>query len=119
MEKLEIKLGDRTFRVRPLTLGQLRELGIGSANSTSQMAAAKTGEREALVWDRWIEIILLGIGPEHPDVTRDNLLATHMTTKGLVDAVNEILEFAGIEMKEKGAGEALAAASSGETFTGA
>jgi hypothetical protein len=119
-EPLKISLGGQDYRIRPLNLRQLRDLGIGAAVAGEKQLSADPAEREAALWDRWIDIILLGINPEHADITRENLLAMHTTSRELVTAVNQILEFAGVEMEEKKPGEpAAAAGSTGVTSTGA
>src|SRR5260370_40015202 len=71
-----IALGGRQFELRPLKLGQLRHL----LDALDDMAGKSGG---ALI-EAAAQIVTVGVGPAHPDLTRDAVLHLEAT----VDALN-------------------------------
>jgi hypothetical protein len=120
-DQIKIQLGGKEFTVQRLDVGQLRELGIGAARATVRKASLDPAEAEAAAWDRWIEIILLGIGPDHPETKTEDILRLKTTLNELTNAVNRILDFTGLEpgKTEQPPGEPEAAGSTGAGSTAA
>jgi hypothetical protein len=97
-----ITLGGRRFEVRPLKLGQLRDL----LDALDGMAGKSGG---ALI-EAAAEIVMAGLGPAHPDLTTGAVLDLEATLEELNAAVAAILQIAGL----KSAGEAQPVASPGD-----
>jgi len=100
-----IALGGRQFEIRPLKLGQLRHL----LDALDDMAGKSGG---ALI-EAAAQIVTVGLGPAHPDLTRDAVLDLEATVEELNAAVAAILRIAGLRPKDDAAGEAQPVASRG------
>lgn len=98
-----LRLGGREFELRPLTLGQLRELLDAIAD-----LGGKSGG--ALI-DAAARIILAGLTRSHPDLTVDAILALEMSLGEANAAVATILRAAGLSPADAPAGEARPVAS--------
>ena len=83
-----IALGGRQFEVRPLKLGQLRQL----LDALDAMAGKSGG---ALI-EAAAQIVAVGLRPAHPDLTQETLLDLEATIDELNAAVATILRIAGL-----------------------
>ena len=98
-----IALGGRQFEIRPLKLGQLRHL----LDALDDMAGKSGG---ALI-EAAAQIVTVGVGPAHSDLTRDAVLDLEATVDELNAAVAAILRIAGLHPKDNPSGEAQPVAS--------
>jgi len=101
-----IGLGGHRFEVRPLKLGQLRHL----LDALEGMAGKSGG---ALI-EAAAQIVMAGLGPAHPDLTREAVLDFEATFEELNAAVTAILRVAGLHPMEYAKGEARPVAIPGE-----
>ncbi len=102
-DSLTIHLGAREFTVQPLTIGQLRDLHVGAAQSMAEGIAD--------VWDRNIRIIVTALKEDHPDVTSDVIMKLRgVTFDEITAAVRAIFNFSGLVKQENESGEAKAEA---------
>lgn len=103
-----IVLGGRRFALRPLTLGQLRRVLPAFAR------AAGLAQEDAI--DAAIDILAAALERDHPETTREALLACEMRPAELIAAVDAIARLSGLVAEENAAlGET--AASAGASFT--
>jgi hypothetical protein len=84
-----IALGGRQFEVRPLKLGQLRHL----LDALDTMAGKSGG---ALI-EAAAQIVAVGLGPTHPELSTEALLDLEATVDELNTAVAAILRVAGLK----------------------
>ena len=109
-----IALGGRTYSVRRLTIGQLREIGIGTNSAADVLAKTTAAERETAAYDAMISTISAALRRDHPEITAQSILEIETDFAELRDAHRAVLELAGLLP----AGEAKAASSDGATSTG-
>lgn len=103
-----ITLGGRAFKLRPLTLGQLRVVLPAFAR------AAGLAREEAI--DAAIDIIEAALSRDAPEITRAVLLEAEMLPAELIAAVDTIARLSGLVQQEVTApGEAQASAGAGST----
>src|SRR5436190_16941169 len=102
-----IRLGGREFALRPLTLGQLRQL----LDALDAMAGAAGG---GLI-DAAARLVAAGLAASHPELTVEAVLDCTASLSELNAAVAAILRIAGLHPKELGQGEAEPVASAGAT----
>lgn len=103
-ESLTITLAGASFTVRRLTLRQMRDLQIGSAQALS--APEGVADRIALAYDADIGIIVCALSRDNPDVTAEALYDMETTRQEIGAAAVEILKFSGLV--KSGEGEAPA-----------
>jgi hypothetical protein len=84
-----IRLGARSFALRPLKLGQLRHL-LDALDAMSGKSSGGLIEAAA-------KVIAAGLAPAHPDLTADALLECEATLAELNAAVAAILQIAGLQ----------------------
>ncbi len=109
-ETITITLGGRVFTIRPLTLRQIRDLGVGLVKAAARPTDAAAAEREA--YDRMVETVAGGLARDYPEITAEALLDMEVSLAELQRARLAVLEHSGlIESK----GEAAAGASTGAT----
>jgi hypothetical protein len=107
-----VALGGRDFAIRPLTLRQLRDLGVALA--TMQEPPAGAAEREKLAYDRMVEGLAIALRRDAPEMTADAIYDLEATLPELRAAWTALLAHSGLVP----AGEApAAAASAGATST--
>jgi hypothetical protein len=108
-EKAKIKLGGQTYTVRPLTLGQIREIAIASATLFTPGGTSR--EREAQAMDMMIEAVSAGLRRDAPEVAA-NILEVETTMQELTEAYRTVQRLAGLFVPNEDAapGEAQAAA---------
>ena len=82
-EKAKITFGGKTYTVRPLTLGQIRDIAIASATLLTMGGTAR--EREAQAIDMMIEAIGAGLARDAPEVAA-NMLAVETSMPELSEA---------------------------------
>jgi hypothetical protein len=93
-----VTLGDRSFDLRPPTLGQLRRV----LDALEAMNGAAGGALIAAA----AEIVAAGLAPAHPGLTADALLDLEAGIDELNAAVVAVLRTAGLRPLETPAGEA-------------
>lgn len=104
-----ITLAGRDYKVRPLTLGQLRII---------LPAFARAGRIDADSGvDSAIDIVSAALSRDHAEITRDALLDMEVTPKELTGAVGAIALLSGLVAGDAQAGEAGAAPSAGAEST--
>jgi len=108
-----INLGGRTYEVRRLTIGQLREIGIGTTAAADLLAKSTAAEREAAAYDAMIATILAALARDTPGITAQSILEIETDFAELRDAHRTVLALAGLLP----AGEAAAAPPDGATST--
>ncbi len=101
-----IALGGRNFEIRPLKLGQLRQL--------LDALEGMTGKSGGALIEAAAQIVMAGLGPAHPDLTTDAVLDLEATLDELNAAVAAILRIAGLRPMENAKGEARPVASTEE-----
>lgn len=84
-----ISFGGRRFELRPLKLGQLRPL----LDALDGMVGRSGG---ALI-EAAADIVVAGLGPTHPELTRDGVFGLDATLAELNAAVAAILRTAGLQ----------------------
>jgi hypothetical protein len=115
-EPVTITLGGRSFTLRPLTIGQFRQIypaifkGAGLASDEG--------------YDQAIRCIAAALGRDHPEMTLDAVLGLETTTGELAAAFIAVMRLSGLKMGgspgEAMAGPAASAAgSAGPTSTDA
>lgn len=105
-----IRLGGREFALRPLRLGQLREV----VDALDRMAG-KTGG--ALI-DAAAELIAAGLAPAHPEIDAPAVLELEASLDELNAAVAAVLRIAGLQPVGEAGPVAAAAAVPGESSAG-
>jgi hypothetical protein len=108
-EKAKIKFGGQTYTVRPLTLGQIREISVASASLLSIGGTAR--EREGQAIDMMIEAVAAGLVRDAPEVAA-NMLEVETTMQELTEAYRTVQRLAGLFIPQEDAapGEKSAAA---------
>ncbi len=86
-----IRISAREFALRPLTLGQLREILPAFAR------AAGLAKEEAI--DAAIDILAAALSRDAPEMTRDALLDAEMLPSELVAAIDTIARLSGLVME--------------------
>lgn len=102
-----VTLGSRKFQLRPLKLGQLREL----LDALDEMSGKSAG---ALV-EAAARVVAAGLAPAHPDLTPETILDLEAGVDELNAAVAAVLQVAGLRAREPQEGEARPVASPGQT----
>ena len=97
MSETTIKLGARTYSIRPLTLGQLRVVLPAFAR------AARLNAADGI--DAAIDILAAALARDHASLGRDTLLELEMLPAELATAVAQIAELSGLVPKDGAAGE--------------
>jgi hypothetical protein len=90
-----ITLGGRDFRLKPLTLGQLRPL-LDALDAASAVAAPPGN-----MIDTAVRILQAGLAGAHPNLTPDELLALEATVAEVNAAVAAVLRLAGLVPREE------------------
>jgi len=108
-----IVLGGRTYPVRRLTIGQLREIGIGATAASDLLARSTAAEREAAAYDAMIATIVAALARDTPEITAQSILEIETDFAELRDAHRAVLALAGLIP----AGETAAAPSTGAAST--
>lgn len=103
--------GGREFTVRPLTIGQLRAIGVGAAKLRQRPEDPVAAE--ARFYDAVAEIISAALLRDHPEMTPEAVLGLEADVPRLVEANRIILRLSGLVPM----GEAQAAASNGASST--
>jgi len=106
-----INLGGRTYEVRRLTIGQLREIGIGTTTAADLLAKSTAAEREAAAYDAMIATIRAALARDTPEITAQSILEIETDFSELRAAHRAVLSLAGLLP----VGEAGAASSDGAT----
>lgn len=91
-DTITITLDGKSYTVRRLTIRQQMELGIGVALADAE----DPQDNVRRGFDRIVSIIVAALSEDHPEMTRDALLKTRPTADERRDAVNAILDFAGL-----------------------
>ena len=108
MPETTITLAGRNYAVRPLTLRQLRDLGICLAKGRAAPSDAAAAER--LAYDAMIETIAAALARDHPAMTGEAILDLEISLVELQRANLAILEHSGLVVAAgKAAAEASAA----------
>ena len=107
-----IFFGERRFTIRPLTIGQLRAIGIGAAKL--RQAPDDPVSAEAAWYDGMAEIISAALIRDHPEMTVAAVLDLEADVPRLIEANRTILRLSGLVP----AGEGVAAASNGASSSG-
>jgi hypothetical protein len=110
LEKITIKLGGEDFPVEPLTLGQLRAIGIGGARMRP-VAGADPAKAEEAWYDGTIEVLCAAL-KKKPDEIK---AIAGVTLDQLLEANKEIFKISGLTKKAEAAkpGEKQAEAPAG------
>lgn len=108
---ITVALGGRYFAVRPLTLRQLRDVGVRVAGVADLPADAAARERRA--YDQMVEIVSVALRRDSPDMTEDAIYDMEIGLAELQAAHRAILRHSGLVA----AGEPAAASSDGAMST--
>jgi hypothetical protein len=110
MPETKITLAGRDYGIRPLTLRQLRDLGICLARGRTAPTDAAAAEQ--LAYDNMIETVAAALARDHPAMTGEAILDLEVTLAELQRANLAILEHSGLVVAAgKAAAEASAATS--------
>lgn len=109
---VSIALGGRFFQIRPLTLRQLRDVGVMVAKTADLPADA--GERERRAYDQMVEIVAVALRRDAPDMSPDAIYDMEIGLAELQAAHRAILRHSGLVAP----GEPAAASSDGAISTG-
>lgn len=112
MEKNSITLASTDYQILPLSLGQMRALGIGllekrnphelpalpagGAAQPATFTAEQLTENEKATWDRMVSVVVEALSRRYPEMTADVLLASDTTLKELAKAYWDTLTMAGL-----------------------
>jgi hypothetical protein len=110
---ITLRFGNKEFFVRPLTLRQLRDIGVGLA---SQAGPANGGavDAERAAYDGMIDVVKAALARDYPEEA-EKILDFEVDWPTLTSAHRDILRLSGLVPS----GEASAASSTGVTSTGA
>jgi len=97
MSETTITLGNRSYTIRPLTLGQLRVVLPAFAR------AAKLNAADGI--DAAIDILAAALARDHASLDRDALLEIEATPAELASAVAHIAALSGLVPKDGATGE--------------
>jgi hypothetical protein len=111
MATITLALGGRHFAIRPLTLRQLRDVGIMVAGVADLPAEA--GARERRAYDQMVEIVSVALRRDAPEMTSDAIYDLEIGLAELQAAHRAILRHSGLVAS----GEPAAASSDGATST--
>lgn len=100
-ETIQITLGGKEYAVRKLTLRQNRALGIGVVRQAPQQPE----DVFAHVIDRAIDVLVVALKRDYPDITADSLLDLEVSTREMSEASAKVLSFSGF-LKDAPPGEA-------------
>lgn len=105
-----ITLGGVAYIFRPLTIRQLRDLGLGTERRREIYAQPAGPEREGAVFDNMVEAIALALVRDHPELTAGALLDVEADMQEVFAAYRAVLVASGFVPKSEPAlGEAPAA----------
>lgn len=104
MKAITLSLGDEKYTIKPLRIGQLRELVEAVGNGTAGNPV-----------DRAASVLKAALAKDYPSV--DVMDIPGGTLQELSDAANAVLKFSGLIPQGASAGEVLAP-SNGATSTG-
>jgi hypothetical protein len=111
MAATTLVFGSREYTIRPLTIGQLRAIGIGAAKL--RQPAQDPVAAEGAWYDSMAEIISAALMRDHPEMTTDAVLGLESDVQRLLEANRSILRLSGLVPP----GEGPAAASNGASST--
>jgi hypothetical protein len=94
-DTLTISLGGKSFEIHRLTLRQMRDLQICSAN-TINVPKDDLAARIAFSYQSDVEIVRAGLSRSQPDITAEAILDMESTREELGDASIAILRFSGL-----------------------
>jgi hypothetical protein len=97
MTEVAVRLAGRDFAIRPLTLGQLRQV--------LDVIAELSGKSGGALVEAAARIIQAGLVRGDPSLTLDAVLAMEASLNELNEAVATILRVAGLAQKELSPGE--------------
>ncbi len=116
-----IHLGGADYTIAPLTLGQMRALSIGLAETristplpppppggdaaAPELTPAQARENEQMAWDRMISVVTVALSRSHPEMTQEALLETETTLAELGVAYRTIMQLAGLMEARETPGE--------------
>ena len=97
-----LTLDSKDFLIaQPLTLGQLRDLGVGVATFPET-----DPQKEYLrLFNGALQLIAVALRVEHPTMTAQALEDSRATSEEMWAAMNDVLDFAGLAKKTLPAGE--------------
>jgi len=112
MEKNTITLDGMDYQILPLSLGQMRALGIGLAEKRNPyelpalpaggaaqpatLTAEQQVENEKATWDRMVSVVEAALSRRYPEMTTEALLASDTTLAELARAYWDVLIMAGL-----------------------
>jgi hypothetical protein len=105
-ESVSIKLGDKTYAVQPLTIGQIMDLRVAVALPPTG-DSREDAKREM---QRSIDVLVAALHLDYPDVTAESISAMRVPWAEFNTAVTGVLELSGLVHKAPAPGEAQAAA---------
>jgi hypothetical protein len=94
-----LQLGDKKFKVRRPKLGRLKDI----VNALGDMAGKNGGE----LIDASIDLLVVGLQSGHPDISREELSDLETDVQEINAAVAVVLDVAGLQPQDRGAGEAV------------
>ncbi|MDB5405676.1 MAG: hypothetical protein JWL84_588 [Rhodospirillales bacterium] len=101
-DSIKITLAGTDYEIRPLTLGQLRTLGIGLRTPYSEDPAKAEGD----AYDRMVANVAAALSRGNPDMTAEAIFESEITLAELNAANRAILEHSGLVVAPKGEAEA-------------
>lgn len=112
MEQNTITLAGAEYQILPLSLGQMRALGIGllekrnphelpalpagGAATTTELTPEQLTENERATWDRMVSVVVAALSRHNPEMTAEALLASDTTLAELARAYWDVLTMAGL-----------------------
>ena len=107
-----ITLAGVAYSILPLSLGQMRALGIGliekanphelpalpagGAAQPEQLSTQQALDNERATWDRMVAVVTTALSRRYPEMTADALLASDTTLPELARAYWDVLTLAGL-----------------------
>jgi hypothetical protein len=112
MEKNTITLAGTDYQILPLSLGQMRALGIGllekrnphelpalpagGAAQPAKLTPEQVTENERATWDRMVSVVAAALSRHYPEMNAEVLLASDTTLNELAKAYWDTLNMAGL-----------------------
>ena len=100
MAETILDLGGKRWPIRPLTLRDVRDIGL----ITAAPLPTDPVERERAGYDRMVASLVAALARGNPEVTADAIWALEIGLADLVAAYRQVLELSGMRLQ----GEALA-----------
>jgi hypothetical protein len=116
-DSLTLTLAGTSYTIKPLTIGQLRDLQIGVAKNMDTSGGVETLES---YWKRNVAILVTALSEDYQEITEAQVLKMRLGTRQSVDkAIDEILFFSGLVEEKASSKEKAGSDAAGEALAGA